>query len=64
MTKLEQERKKRGWSQTELAAKAGKLSSSDISRIERQWQRPYPAQAARLALVLGISAEELTEVAE
>lgn len=63
MTKLEQERKRRGLSQTALAAAAGKLSASDISRIEREWQKPYPAQAKRIARVLGLKPDELTEPA-
>ena len=61
MTKLEQERRARGLSQTALAAAAGKLSTSDISRFERGYGRPYPAQADRLARVLGIDATKLLE---
>lgn len=64
MTRLEQERRKRKWSQTTLAAAAGKLSGSDISRIERRWQKPYPAQAERLAKVLDLDPEDLTRVAK
>ena len=63
MTKLEAERRRRGLSQTQLAAKARKLSASDISRMERLWQKPYPAQAERIARVLGLRPEELTEPA-
>jgi len=48
-------------SQTALAAAAGRLSASDISRYERRYGRPYPAQAERLAHVLGIPASELLE---
>ena len=64
VTKLQAERLRRGMNQTALAAAAGKLSASDISRFERGYGRPYPAQAARLAHVLGLSASELLEPAE
>lgn len=59
MTNLEHARKARGWSQTALAAAAGKLSASDISRFERGYARPYPAQADRLAQVLQLKPETL-----
>jgi transcriptional regulator with XRE-family HTH domain len=61
MTKLEAIRRERGWSQTRLAAAAGRLSAGDISRFERGYGRPYPAQAQRLAEVLGIGADELLD---
>lgn len=60
MTKLEHERKRRGWSQTDLAARAGKMSAADISRFERAWQKPYPSQAKRLGRVLRLAPAELT----
>jgi transcriptional regulator with XRE-family HTH domain len=63
VTKLQAERLKRGMSQTTLAAAAGKLSTSDISRFERGYGRPYPAQAQRLADVLGIATCELLDCA-
>lgn len=59
-SRLEAERRRRGWSQTELAAKAG-LTPADISRYERGWARPYPRQAARLASILGIPPNQLTD---
>jgi ribosome-binding protein aMBF1 (putative translation factor) len=61
LSRLEVERRRRSWSQTELAAKVG-LTAADISRYERGWARPYPRQAARLASVLGIPVDKLTEV--
>jgi transcriptional regulator with XRE-family HTH domain len=64
MTRLQDERHRRGWSQTELAARAGKLAPSDISRYERGYARPYPAQAARLAQVLELSPDELLAEAD
>lgn len=62
MTKLEAMRRKAGWSQTRLAA-AARLQASDISRYERGWAKPFPKQAARLAKLLGLAAEELLEPA-
>jgi transcriptional regulator with XRE-family HTH domain len=64
MTKLEAERRARGLSQTALAAAAGKLSTSDISRFERGYGKPYPSQAQRLAQVLGLRPEALMDRAE
>jgi transcriptional regulator with XRE-family HTH domain len=64
VTRLRVERARRGWSQTALAAKAGRLSGSDISRFERGYARPYPAQAERLAQVLGLHLDELLEPAD
>jgi transcriptional regulator with XRE-family HTH domain len=64
MTKLQRARQARGMSQTALAAAAGKMSCSEISRFERGYGKPYPAQAQRLADVLGLNASELLEPAE
>jgi transcriptional regulator with XRE-family HTH domain len=61
VTKMQAERLRRAMSQTALAAAAGKLSASDISRFERGYGRPYPAQALRLAAVLSLDASELLE---
>jgi transcriptional regulator with XRE-family HTH domain len=63
MTRLQQERTRRGWSQTHLAATAGKLSASEISRFERGYARPYDAQAGRLARVLGVEPSQLLQPA-
>lgn len=63
MTRMQAERRRRGLSQTELAAAAGKLSASDISRFERLYGKPYPKQAERLARVLELSPTELLEPA-
>ena len=62
-TRLQLERLRRGYSQTVLAARAGRLSGSDISRFENAYARPYPAQAERLAQVLGLQPDELLEPA-
>lgn len=60
MTRLEYERKKRGWTQTDLAYHA-KVSVPDISKIERGWMKPFPRYAKRLSEVLGIPEDELTK---
>lgn len=60
-TRLQRERLRRGLSQTALAAKAERLSGSDISRFENFYARPYPAQAGRLAQVLDLNPDELLE---
>lgn len=60
MLRIECERRRHGWTQTELAYHA-KMSSQDISRIERGWLKPYNGMAKRLSKVLGIPASELTK---
>ncbi|HAM40267.1 MAG TPA: transcriptional regulator [Candidatus Omnitrophica bacterium] len=59
MTRLEQERRRRQWTQTDLAARA-KMGQSDISLLE-SGKIVYIGRKrlARLARVLGISAEAL-----
>jgi transcriptional regulator with XRE-family HTH domain len=61
MNRLKAERLKRGWTQQTLAHYA-QMQSSDISRIECGWAKPYPNQAARLAVVLGIPSDELLTI--
>ena len=63
-TRLRLERLRRGFSQTTLAAKAGRLSGSDISRFENGYARPYPAQAVRIAHELGLHPDQLLEPAD
>ena len=58
MTRLEQERRRRAWTQTTLAYKA-RLTQGDISEIETGRRVPGPKPMARLAKVLGLSADEL-----
>lgn len=55
------ERLRRGWTQTDLAARAGKLSSADISRFEHGRSKPYPGQALRLGAALELPPDELLE---
>jgi ribosome-binding protein aMBF1 (putative translation factor) len=61
-TKLRIERLRRGWSQQTLGFHAG-VAAADISKIENGWLTPYPAQAERLARVLGLTVEELQKPA-
>lgn len=60
MTRMQAVRTRRQWTQTYLAELAG-VAQSDISAIERGWRKPYPRQAKRLAMVLGVKASELTQ---
>ena len=60
MIRLKAERLVRGWSQMEVAHRAG-LHPSDISRIENG-EEPYPNHAEQLMEVFGLeSPEQLTE---
>jgi transcriptional regulator with XRE-family HTH domain len=62
ITKLRMERLRRRWSQQTLGFHAG-VAAADISKIENGWLVPYPAQAERLARVLGLTVQELQEPA-
>lgn len=57
MIRLRRERNSKGWTQTELAARA-KLHTQQISAIENRMLRPYPAQLTRLARALNVPKEE------
>lgn len=61
-TQIKAERLRRGWTQTELGAKAG-LSASDVSRIETGRLRPYPLQVIRLARALKLAPDQLLDLA-
>lgn len=52
-TKITELRESRGWSRAELARRAG-MNASTISLIERGRFTPYPSQAKKLAVALGI----------
>jgi ribosome-binding protein aMBF1 (putative translation factor) len=58
--RIAKERRRRGWTQTQLAAKA-RLSASDVSRIETGRMRPYNVQAERLARALNLRVESLLD---
>jgi transcriptional regulator with XRE-family HTH domain len=62
MLRLKVERLRRGWTQQDLAYHA-RMAAADVSRIESRRLKPYPSQLARLARVLGVSAEELMQSA-
>jgi transcriptional regulator with XRE-family HTH domain len=55
---LIQERAKKGWSQTELAERAG-LSKSYMSQIESGYKNPSELVTSHLASILGISVTSL-----
>jgi len=61
ITRMKAERLRRGWNQTQLAAKSG-LSGADVSRIESGRTKPYPVQAARLSKVLKMETGKLLEL--
>ena len=60
MTRLEHERRRRGLTQTEMAAKA-KLSQGDISLIETRRMVPTSRVLTRLARVLRVASETLLD---
>jgi transcriptional regulator with XRE-family HTH domain len=51
MIVLEDERRSRGWTRTELARRS-RMHPSDVGKVERQMLRPYPRQLLRLARAL------------
>jgi ribosome-binding protein aMBF1 (putative translation factor) len=57
--KIRAARKARGWSQMELAVRAG-MTQPDLSAIEHG-KRAFPAYLQRIARVLKLKPEELTE---
>ncbi|MFW5987862.1 MAG: helix-turn-helix domain-containing protein [bacterium] len=58
MNRVKQERRKKGWSQLELAMKT-KINQSDISQIENSKIYPYPGWRKKLAEALGADEEFL-----
>ncbi len=60
MTKMERERRRREWNQTELAFHS-RLAQADISRIERRRVIPTPTYLERIARALGLLPEEVLE---
>ena len=58
MLRLREERQRRGWSQTKLAALTG-IASPDLSAIERGAKPVYPGWRKRLASVFGMTESEL-----
>lgn len=60
MTRLEAERRRRGWTQTELGCHA-QLAQSEVSRLERRRAIPAPNHVHRLATLLGITPDSLLD---
>ena len=56
--RLREERLRRGWSQTRVAALSG-IASPDVSALERGVKPVYPGWRRRLAEVFGMTEEEL-----
>jgi len=60
LLRIKAERLALGWTQLELAYRAG-VPISELSKIETGRSRPYPRHSIRLAKTLGISEEELIQ---
>ena len=60
---LREWRARRGWSQTELAARAG-LSKGMLVQIEQSQTNPSIATLCKLANALGVALPRLVEVAD
>jgi len=60
MTRIRDERKRRGWNQTDLAYFA-RVSQAEISRIESGKLKPSPGQLERLGRALGVRPDELAK---
>ncbi|MGH9322583.1 MAG: helix-turn-helix domain-containing protein [Vicinamibacteria bacterium] len=60
MTRLEYERRRRRWNQTELAFHS-RLTQSEISQIERRRLIPSPTYAERLGRALGLAPSGLLD---
>lgn len=63
MTRMRQERLRRGWSLQTLGFHAG-MQGAEISKIARRLVVPYPNQRERLARQLGLTVEKLLEEVE
>lgn len=60
MTRLELLRRRRAWTQMELAYRA-RLTQGRISRLERRQDTPWPNESKRLGAVLGVPPETLLD---
>jgi transcriptional regulator with XRE-family HTH domain len=54
-------RRQRGWSQAELARRAG-MHNSTVCQIESARLRPYPRQLAALATALGVGSSHESDL--
>ena len=59
MTKIRDERIRRGWNQTDLAYHS-RVSQAEISRIESGRLKPSAGQIERLARALGVSPDQIS----
>ena len=57
--RLQYGRRRRGWSQAELAAAAG-VGSATVKRVERGEVEPHPGTTRKLAAALGVRVAWLT----
>lgn len=57
MLRLQEERKKRGMSQTKLSGLTG-IASTDISAIENGWKKPFPGWKKKITKALNLSESE------
>jgi ribosome-binding protein aMBF1 (putative translation factor) len=60
MVRIREERKKRGWNQTDLAYHS-RVPAAEISRIESGRLIPTQKQLERIGQALGLNAKELAE---
>ena len=58
MKRVVRERQKLGWSQSELARRAG-VNQTSLSRIENGKEPPFPKRAERIAAALGWDGEPM-----
>lgn len=58
LSKIQQLRKAKGWSRSELARQA-RMDAGDISKIERGILVPYPGQVMKIAWALGVRAIDI-----
>jgi transcriptional regulator with XRE-family HTH domain len=61
--RLRRYRRERGWTQAQLAKKAG-VSTHTVSRLERSLDRPLPRTAQALARALGVEVSRLLGLLE
>lgn len=58
MSRLREERLRRGWSQTKVTMQTG-ISTTDVGLLERGLRPAYPAWRRKLSALYGIPEEEL-----
>jgi len=63
MFQITVERKKKNWTQTELARRAG-LDTPTVNRLETGMTKPYPGWKKKLGAALGVDPELLFQEVE